>query len=173
MDKIYFKDLEPSDIIFTYDNGFISEFIRSVSKEDYSHALVYHEENLVLESGWLGVVITGLKNYEKKSIGKTVVRLPLSNAEKKEFRRALLSYVGDNYDWKLFFGHFFKTLFRFISLDLSVHDSRSRWLCYEAVAKGLEKIGFVFDKEAREFTPQTLFEALKKIKGVKVWKLEA
>lgn len=172
MKEIGKDQLDPLDIIFTYDDSLISKSIRYVTKEEYSHCLMVYDKELILESGWMGVVISGLKRYMNSSTIRTVVRLPLSSKEAESLRNKLIPYIGDNYDYKLFFGHLFRTLFGFLKLDLGAYDSKSRWLCYEVIAKALNEMGYEFKTPIRELTPQKLLNALKEIEGVKVWKLQ-
>lgn len=164
-----FEDLEPGDIIFTRDTSLISQAIRKVKGGNYSHCVVYLGDGLILESGWVGVVITGLKRYMNSSTVCTAAKLP-SFINREAFISELKLTLGDNYDWKLFIGHALSTMFRFLKLKLDGFDTPSRWLCYEVIGRTLADKGLAFHVPVRDLNPQTLLDRLS-LEGVKIWTL--
>lgn len=161
--------LSPGDIIFTRDTSLISKAIRKVKGGDYSHCVVYLGDGLILESGWTGVVITGLKRYLNKRTVCTAAKLP-NFIDRDSFILRLKEFLGDNYDWKLFFGLAFSTIFRFIKLKPDGFDTPARWLCYEVIGRALADKGLAFHVPVRELDPQKLMDRLK-LEGVDIWTL--
>jgi len=156
------KILKPGDLIFTRDNSYISRIIRSVTGGEVSHVMVYIGNGLILESSWSGVVITGLKRYTNSKSTTCIVVRPPEYIDRDKFLDSIFSRCGDEYDYKLLFGHLLARIFKFMASSVSRFDSPSKWLCYEIIGKALEDNGEVFDSDVIKFDPQLLMEKYRK-----------
>jgi hypothetical protein len=92
-------DLLSGDVILTADQTWLSRAIRTFEKmqtghANYSHAAVSIGDGLCIEALWR-TRINDLKKYERQTY--QAWRLPLTDAERKNFAVGMMQLAGNNY----------------------------------------------------------------------------
>lgn len=93
------SEMLPGDVILSHDGTWLSRAIRWVTSlqtgdAHYSHAAASVGDKQIIEALWQ-ITINDASKYDKADI--EVIRLPLSDQERKDFRRGMLKMAGTVY----------------------------------------------------------------------------
>lgn len=141
------KNVKPADILLTRKYGDpISVIVGGVTKSNWSHALMYINDEKILESHWDGVRIKPLSRYLNGDyeVGLFRVTPEINELQAKKVVKAARKLLGIHYG-------FLQLLWQFIlricgkseDPDFSIDVDRGM-ICTEVVATAYEKIGIRF-----------------------------
>ena len=134
----------------------ISKLIELLTKGKYSHSAVFLEENLIIESGWHGVVVSSSKKYLGRS---DILRLRFKSFQREEFSLFLIKQLGKKYDFLGLIGILRSILF---NIDTNPFNNKNRFWCSELIADGLIVAEYPVDfgKKTHLVSPNDLYRAL-------------
>lgn len=91
-------------IVWSYSHNPLSVIIKWLTGEPVSHVAVIFMNHIVMHSNLLGVHITGIGSFNKKSKILYEHEIPMSDQRLKPIMFEMInSYDGMSYDWKVFF----------------------------------------------------------------------
>lgn len=153
--------VDPSiNICFSTTDGYLSRFIRWVTRSPVSHALLtFYSQTLdkvmVMEATGKGFNLIPWNKWEKKN--KLVARFALDIPRDKELEalHRIADKLGDEYDTVSLFGFFFR---RWKKRGANPLDDPTKLICSEAVACFLQEAGIDAFQNPGEWTPADILE---------------
>ncbi|MGL5417783.1 MAG: hypothetical protein ACRDAU_19095 [Clostridium sp.] len=155
-------------VVLTRTNSGLSNVIKLVTGDTYTHAAISLDKNLNEMYGFsrkytynpfIGVlkkedVTKGLYKHQKRLLGR-IIELKVSKEEYRKFRILFQEYIDNSYKYK------YNTKGLVYGLLKKEKDIKDRFLCSEFVYHVLKESGIIdWDKPANLVRPQELAELL-------------
>jgi hypothetical protein len=153
--------VDPSiNICFSTTDGYLSRWIRWVTRSPVSHALLtFYSQTLdkvmVMEATGKGFNLIPWNRWAKKN--QLVARFALDVPRDKELEalHRIADKLGAEYDTVSLFGFFFR---RWKKRGANPLDDPTKLICSEAVARFLQEVGIDAFQNPGEWTPADIFQ---------------
>ncbi|MGL5649678.1 MAG: hypothetical protein ACRDDY_17740 [Clostridium sp.] len=155
-------------VVLTRTNSGLSNVIKLVTGDTYTHAAISLDKNLnemygfsrkYTHNPFIGVlkkedVTKGLYKHQKRLLGR-IIEIKVSKEEYRKFRVLFQEYIDNSYKYK------YNTKGLVYGLLKKEKDIKDRFLCSEFVYHVLKESGIIdWDKPANLVRPQELAELL-------------
>ena len=150
---------KPGDLLFVRGTSLISKAIMFFLGSKFSHVAIFIEPGLIIESDWLGVVVSKSEKYAGKEWYCEVVSENFSGGQRLSMVSWLKSKIGDEYDYPLFAGSFFGRIINRARNKKGLWDNSKKWICSELAAGAFQVAGWKFKTPISQISPKELYYA--------------
>lgn len=149
--------MKAGDVVFVRGNSLTSRIIRFFDKGRFSHVCIAMSKEYVLETDLfkkVGIYPFSYSDYE-------IIRLNITDEQRKQLMEVAQKYIGKNYDWRQLFYYVFKSLWKYVKFQW--FNTPNEFICSELAYKVLVDIGVLKDcKKFVDITPNELYRLLER-----------